>query len=203
MNVVETFTGIDGLEFKIVEYDNSLLDDLKLFCKKCGEQGIKNNSSIKSLKLGKWGAMEKWWLVYHNDIIVSMSGVHYLPHVDDGCWYAMYRLATIKEYRGLAGKLGAPHKMQNCFGFAKMMPLQVDWCMKQGAKSIVITVNTAYNKNDNTGMMEKVHRVANIFWPKEGKMTKTYSSFPLYGAKQDVFRLNVRDFVSMEKINYV
>ena len=52
-------------------------------------------------------------------------------------------------------------------------------------------------------MIEKVHRVANLFWPKDGKMTKIHSDIPLYGAKQDVFHLNVRDFVSMEKIDYV
>ena len=202
MNIVETFTGRNDLEFKVVEYDPSLLKDLKVFCKKCHEQGITNNNSIKSIKLGKWGSMEKWWVVYHKDEIVSMSGVHYLPHIGEGTWYAMYRLATIKEYRNLAGPLGEAHKMQNCFGFGKMMPLQVDWCVSQGAKSIVITVNTPDNEEDNTGMMEKVHRVANLFWPKEGKMTKIHSDIPLYGAKQDVFRVNVRDFVTMKEINY-
>lgn len=203
MNVVDTFTGLDDIEFKVVEYDKSLLNDLKIFCAKCGEQGMKNNDSIKSLKLGKWGSMEKWWLVYHEDKIVSMSGVHYLPHIGEGCWYVMYRLATIKEYRGLAGDIGAIHKMQNCFGFKKMMPLQVDWCLSQGAKNIVITVNTPDNEEDNTGMMVKVHSIANRLWTKEEKMTKIHSNIPLYGAKQDVFRVNVRDFISMEKINYV
>ncbi len=46
MNVVETFTGRNDLEFKVVEYDPSLLEDLKVFCRKCHEQGITNNNSI-------------------------------------------------------------------------------------------------------------------------------------------------------------
>lgn len=204
MKILEEFYGVDDYEFKLVEYDSSLVDDLRDFCSKCEAQGNLNNRSLKSLKIGRWGEKEKWFVVYYQDIIVSMSGVHYFPHLGEGCYMALNRLATLNEYRHLAGPNTSWRSMQNEFGMRKMLPRQVDWCMEQGdAKSIVVTVCTPDNELDNTGMTAKVHRTAHMMWPEGGKFTLIHDSYPIYGAYQSVFHLNVRDFVSMEKINYV
>ena len=65
MKIVKTFIGKNSFEFNLVEYDQSLQSDLEDFCKRCDQEGYSNNASLKALKLGKWGDLEKWWVVYH------------------------------------------------------------------------------------------------------------------------------------------
>lgn len=201
MNVLEEFTGVDNLEFKIVEYDPSLLDDLKLFCEKCKSQDMKNNESLKALKFGKWGKQEKWWVIYHYNKIISISGAHYLPHVNQNCYMVNYRLATLKEYRGYASpKMNS--RMQNCFGFGRMVPYQIDWCIKHGATDCVISMTSEKYSNDNSGTMHKAYKLAKKFYPMEDKLTLMHEDYPLYGIRQDIWRFNVRDFNTLERIDY-
>ena len=87
VKVLEEFKGTDNLEFRVVEWDATLLEDLKVFCETCKQQGMKNNESTKALKFGKWGDQENWWFVYHGDKIISMSGAHYLPHIHKDCYF--------------------------------------------------------------------------------------------------------------------
>ena len=62
--VVEKFIGANNLQFEIVECDDTHIPDIKEFCSKVD---IENNSTLKSIKFGKWGALEKWWAVYHKN----------------------------------------------------------------------------------------------------------------------------------------
>lgn len=201
MKVLEEFTGVNGYEFRTVEYDPSQLDKLKEFCVKCGEEGNKNNASLKALKFGKWGALEYWTFVYHKDDIISMSGAHYLPHIHDKCFYVNYRLATLKEWRLTCGSRGRPTQMTNEFGFGRLIPWQIDWALENGA---TLCVNTTVGPpfEDNTGTMHKIWKAAKWIYPQQGKLTMIYEDFPLYGVKQDVYRYNLRDFATLEPIDY-
>lgn len=201
MKILEEFTGTDNLTFKVVEYDPSLVDDLKRFCEKCKEQGMKNNESLKALKFGKWGKQEKWWVVYHEKNIVSIAGAHYLPHIHKNCFMINYRLATLVEYRGCASAK-KNSKMQNCFGFGKMVPYQVDWCLEQNATDCVVTTASEKYSDDNSGTMHKIWRLAKKYYPMDNKLTLMFEDYPLYGIRQDVWRFNVRDFNTLEPIKY-
>jgi len=55
---------------------------------------------------------------------------------------------------------------------------------------------------DNTGTMHKIWKAAKWIYPQQGKLTMIYEDFPLYGVKQDVYRYNLRDFATLEPIDY-
>lgn len=197
--IVEEFIGANELKFKIVECDSSHLSDIKEFCKACKTDGFKNNESLSALKIGKWGKKEKWWAVYFTDTVISLSGAHYLPHLNDGCYVIAYRLATLDSFKGMANDIMSS-RMLTCFGMGRMLPHMVNWCESQGAKDIVMTFNSPDNGSDPSGTMHKAHRVAHMVLPKDNKFTLLYKDIPLYGAKQDVWKLNYRNFITMEKL---
>ncbi|MDA9373838.1 hypothetical protein N9R43_00430 [bacterium] len=199
MPIVEHFVGADQLEFKIVECDSSHLQDIKYFCAKCKDEGLTNNASLSAIKYGKWGAEEKWWAVYHNDSIVSMCGAHYLPHVHQNCYMIAYRMATLDNYKGMAHDAFSS-RMLTCFGMGRMLPYMVDWCVSKGATDIVMSLNSPTNGADPSGTMHKAHRVGRIVLPKDNKFSLLHDDFPLYGAMQDIWKLNYRNFMTMEKI---
>lgn len=199
MKVLDTFIGADNLEFKIVEYSRDIVDDVRKFCTKCKDEGFNNNSSISSMKIGKWGAEEKWWVIYHNSSIVSLCGAHYLPHVHEKCYVIAYRMATLEKYQGMASNTFSSN-MTSCFGMGRILPYMVDWCISRGATDIVMTLNSPANGEDPSGTMHKAHRVGRLFLPKDNKFILLHEDFPLYGAMQDVWKLNYRNFMTMEKI---
>ena len=201
MNVLETWIGADNLEFKLVEYTPSILNDVLAFCEACGTEGIENNSSLKAMKFGKWGELEQWHVVYHGDKIIAMSGSHYYPHFHKDCYRIMYRMATLKAYRGMASAKISLRKMQHNFCFRAIMPAQVDWAVSKGATEIIATTNSDVTEGET---MNKVHshgrnRREN---GKTGWMTLIHKDASVYNTKQDIFRVNVRDFVSLEKIKF-
>jgi hypothetical protein len=50
--------------------------------------------------------------------------------------------------------------------------------------------------------MHKAWRLAKKYYPIDNKLTLMYEDYPLYGIRQDVWRFNVRDFNTLEPINY-
>jgi GNAT superfamily N-acetyltransferase len=201
MNILETCTGANGKQFKIVRYDESIRKDLELFCEKAGEAGYNNNSSLQALHMGRWGDNEAWWVVYHNNDIVHMAGTQYLPHVHKDCYMVLKRIATLPEYSGQACD-GVSRKMLNCFGNTWLLPHQVDWCLRRGAKEMIISVNSPVNGVDPSGTMHKLWKSAKTFWPRVGYSLE-YPDFVLYNAVQDLWRVNVRDIRTQEEIKYV
>ena len=197
--MLEKFLGADDLEFKIVECNSSHMQDIKDFCEKCKQEGFKNNESLSALKMGKWGTEEKWWAVYHNGYIVSLSGAHWLPHIHNKCYVIAYRLATLDEFKGMASKI-VSSRMLTCFGMGRLLPHMVDWCKSKGATDIVVSFNSPDNLEDRSGTMHKAYRVTNLIFPKDNKFTLLYKNISLYGAKQDVWKLNYRNFITMEKL---
>ena len=201
MNVLETWTGADNLEFKLVEYTPSILADVQAFCEACAAEGIENNSSLKAMKFGKWGDLEQWHMVYHGDKIIAISGSHYYPHFHQDCYRIMYRMATLKAYRGMASAKMSLRKMQHNFCFRAIMPAQVDWALTKGATEIIATTNSDVADGET---MNKVHSHGRNRRPsgKTGWMTLIHKDALVYNTKQDIFRVNVRDFVTLEKIKF-
>ena len=203
MNVLETWIGADNLEFKLVEYTPNILNDVQTFCEACAAEGIDNNSSLQAMKFGKWGELEQWHVVYHGDKIIAMSGSHYYPHFHKDCYRIMYRMATLKAYRGMASEKISLRKMQHNFCFRAIMPAQVDWCLTKGATEIIATTNSPDNI-DYGGTMHKVHNHGRRRRPntKSDNMTLIQKDADVYNTKQDIWRVNVRDFATGKKIKF-
>tara|TARA_R100000541_G_scaffold22252_1_gene32222 strand:- start:162 stop:593 length:432 start_codon:yes stop_codon:yes gene_type:complete len=141
-------------------------------------------------------------MVYHGDKIIAISGSHYYPHFHKDCYRIMYRMATLKAYRGMASAKMSLRKMQHNFCFRAIMPAQVDWALTKGATEIIATANSP--ELDNGGVMDKVHSHARNRRPngKTGWMTLIHKDASVYNTKQDIFRVNVRDFATQEKIKF-
>lgn len=198
--LLKEFKGKDDLEFSLHQVDNDNLEEFKTFLSVCANDGGPNNASLLKLKFGKWGSEEAWWFVKHKDNIVSMCGAHYLPHISPKCYMIAYRVYTLKEWRDTASPT-KDHRMLNEFHHGAVQPFAVDWCLSRGADTIVTTVNTEKNLvADPNGLDYKFSRVARIVFPREGKYTLLHKDFLLYNRYQDIWKLNYKDFRTMEPL---
>lgn len=197
--LVETFIGADNLEFKVFEYDKTMQEDLATFCKNCE---VENNSDIKKLKIGKWGEYEKWWVIYHNDIIVSMAGALRYPHLGENTFNLLYRLATLPSYRNMAYHQ-LSKMMLHEFGLSRLMPHQIEWAKSMGAKDCVVTFNSP--EADDSSSSHKFYmlsrRVLNTKSYYKGCFTLIEKDIVLYGVKQDVWKINIKSLHTLEKID--
>jgi len=82
------------------------------------------------------------------------------------------------------------------------MPAQVDWALTKGATEIIATTNSP--EVDNGGVMDKVHTHGRTRRPntKSDNMTLIKKDVISYNTTQDVWRVNVRDFATQEKIKF-
>jgi hypothetical protein len=198
--LLKNFTGADKIEFSLHQVDESNIIEFKEFLVKCGEDGGPNNSSLKAIKFGKWGEEEAWWFVKHKDTIISMCGAHYLPHISPKCYMIAYRVYTLKAWRAMCSDTN-DNKMLNEFHHGAVQPFAVEWCLARGADTIVTTVNTEKNLvPDPNGLDYKFSRVARIMFPRGGKYTLLHKDFLLYNKYQDVWKLNYKDFRTMEPL---
>lgn len=154
MSGFEIFVGINIrmlsriTDFEIKEIDiNYVPDELFIFAETCQQQGLKNNSSISAMKLGRWGN-EAWWATWVDNRIVSVSGCHSFDQYEKDCWRLMVRTATLKEYRGRApGKI---KEIRNDFNWGHILPFQVKYAKALGAKRLVFTTNSNADGDSNS-----------------------------------------------------
>ena len=187
----EKFFTYNGLNFRLKQYSEE--DALKLleYCETCGNEGVPNNSSLKYLKMNRW-SNDRWWVVYNleKNIIVSVSGAHPLLEYASDCWRIMFRLGTIKEFRGKAGPMYKDQR--SCFGWGHMLPFQIEFCKSMGAKKIVFTTNC-----DNMGDLnsQKQDKICNLVFERLG-MAKKIDQLVLYNTTQNVWEVLVEDVIS-------
>lgn len=138
----------DKIDFEIKRLNTNLLpDELFVFTEKCQAQGIKNNSSVEEMKLGKWGT-EAWWCTWHNGNIISISGCHKFDIYEVDCWRLMVRTATLKEYRGRAP--GNFRLIKNDFNWGHILPYQIEYALANGARKLVFTTNSSMDGDANS-----------------------------------------------------
>lgn len=100
---------------------------------------MKNNESIESMKIGRWGN-EAWWCTWHNNKIISISGCHNYDEYEKNCWRLMVRTATLKEFRGRAP--GNFRQIKNDFNWGFILPEQVKYAKSKGAEKLIFTTNS-------------------------------------------------------------
>ena len=200
--LLEKFIGRDELEFETHTYEKSMKQDLVDFCSACEKAGLTNNSNFQKLKIGKWGDYEQWFVVYHNDIIISMSGAHRFTHMGENTYNVLYRLATLPEFRNSAH----PHmsrRLAHDFGFSRMLPFAVEWAQSKGADTIVASVNSPDEVEDNTSS-GKFYETCRKHLLK-GRGPKTWfnlleQNFNLYGTTQDIWEVKIKNVRTGEMI---
>jgi hypothetical protein len=198
--LLNRFNGVENISFELHKVDEENLKDFKEFLSICESDGSVNNSSLSKLKFGKWGKEEAWWFIKTDGKIVSMSGSHYLPQVSPNCYMIGYRAYTLKKWRGTCCST-KDHRMLNEFHHGAIQPFAVDWAKSRGADTIVTTINTSKNNvPDPNNLDYKMYRVARIMFAKKGKYTLLHTNYPLYNSYQDIWKLNYRDFKTMEPL---
>lgn len=185
----------NNLNYVIKTLEESDYPKLREYCARCEEDGVPNNSSIEKLKVKRWGN-DEWWVVYNveKNIIVSVTGAHPFFEYAPDCWRIMFRLATIKEFRGKAGPMAKDQR--NCFGWGHALPLQVEFCKQMGAKKIVFTTNCSEEGDINS---QKQDRVCRLVFERLG-MAKNIDQQVIYNTRQNVWEVLIEDVVSKKPL---
>jgi len=146
-------------------------------------QGMKNNESIQSMKLGRWGN-EAWWYTWTNDKIVSISGCHSFEQFEKDCWRLMVRTATLKEYRGRAP--GNFRQIKNDFNWGFILPYQITHARLNGANRLVFTTNCDTEGDTNSYRTNNV--VKKVLEP-QGLVKLLQTDVNVYNTKQNVWEI--------------
>lgn len=144
---------------------------------------MKNNESIASLKLGKWGK-EAWWCTWIQGKIVSISGCHNFDSYEKDCWRLMVRTATLKEYRGRAP--GNLKTIKTDFNWGHILSHQIEYAKKQGAERLVFTTNS-----DSSGDINslRTNRVVKKVLEPQGLVKLIDADKTLFYVKQNVWEI--------------
>ncbi|MEA9356656.1 hypothetical protein SHI21_10590 [Bacteriovorax sp. PP10] len=185
----------NNLNYLIKELDETDDAKLKEYCETCHADGVPNNSSISNMKVNRWGT-DKWWGVYNleKDIIVSASGAHPFEEYAPGHWRVMFRLATIKEFRGKAGPFSKDQR--NCFGWGHILPFQIEYCKQMGAKNIVFTTNCDENGDANSMKQDKICSL--VF--ERLNMAQKIDQKIIFNTNQNIWKVLIEDVMTKKPL---
>lgn len=162
---------------------SSLPDELFIFCDRCREQSINNNISVKAMKIGNWGN-DAWWTAWVDNQIVSISGMHPLPEISNECWRVMFRTATLREFRALAGPVSK--NLTHDVNWGRILPFQIEYAKEQNAKKIVFTTNSSIEGDTNS---YRTDRVVKKTLAARGLVKLIHENIMLYNTVQNVWEV--------------
>lgn len=146
---------------------------------------MKNNDSIQSMKLGRWGD-EAWWCTWVNNQIVSISGCHKFDAYEFDCWRLMVRTATLKEFRGRAP--GNFRQIKNDFNWGHILPYQITHAKSRGAKKIVFTTNCDTSGDKNS---YRTNRIVSKVLEPQGLVKLLESNVNVFHTKQNIWEITI------------
>lgn len=160
----------------------SLPSEIFSFFDECEQQGLINNNSVNSIGFGK-RPQESWWIVKHDNKIISISGAHKLPFLGKDAWRVLVRSATLKQYRGKAGpfKKNLTHE----FTWGHILEHQVKYCKQHGGKNFYFTTNI-FNPNLLTN--EKTNKLVERILVPQGYI-EFVNEVMLYDTPQKIWKI--------------
>jgi len=172
---------------QVVKLSQSHIELVEEFCRRCGDAGYKNNSS---LALMKWGEQydlpqpAQWWALVDNNKIISISGCHEL---DGKSLRTLFRSATLPQYQKLLPGISRNH--MNSVPFSVLLPHQIQWGLDNGYTEFCITTN---GEHDASGKMGRTHRALTLLSLRG--VVEFSRQEVLYDLSQTVWRINLERY---------
>ena len=166
---------------------DSHMEKLELFCNRCKQIGIINNSSVDKLKIDTFANRNlKYWIVEDKKKgeIVGIAGAHEIDELGRGFYRLLFRGCMLPRYRGM-GLPGLSKRHMNSFLFKNITPLQISWAKSQGAKDFVITTNIHFNAG-----MSKTDLLFRKL-EKQRVVSLCFKDIDLFHTRQNVWKLNL------------
>ena len=167
----------------IVPIDETLYDKLQIFCNECNKLGYKNNASFEAMKLKwckNWG---EFFCIIIDNKIVSVSGCHPLPEIDDTAWRIFFRRCDLPKtlpFKGL-------HKGTNPKTRLYINKF-IDYCP---SKNLYISTNTVNNKYSHILRYSKSLEIES---KKYNAHIKYIGQMRLYETDQIIWKLDVEQY---------
>lgn len=168
------------------EHKNKLIN----FCAKCNDLGYKNNESLEAMRL-EWclGQGGQFFLTYYDDALISVSGCHPIPQVDNTAYRLLFRGVELPEYQNFFNVVSKTH--MSALPFFYHVPLQIAWAKKQEFSKFVITTN--WDNPDGIKSMNKSHRVFKLL-ARQGLVDCEIEKIHLWHTDQSVWKLNINSY---------
>ena len=181
--------------FLTLSFDHSKVSDLNQFCNQCKILGYKNNESLEAMRLD-WCIRSKgqFFLTYADKNLISISGCHPLPQVDNKTFRILFRGATLKDYQNSLGVVNKYHLTS--IPFYSHIPLQIKWGLTKGYNSFCITTN--WNNPDGIDSMSHSHRVFQ-YLERQGLVDCLIERVNLYSVDQTVWKLNIDRYLEVRE----
>ena len=171
----------------IIKWDQSQIDDLNIFCKKAGDAGIVNNSSIEKMSFQNKKNVSLY-LVYIENNIAGVSYVHELEGYKENVYRVGTRTCVLPEYRKF--KLHFPKaSLAQAIGItAYTIKHQWDFAKSCGAQKIVWTTNCQGDYH-SVKMDKYLHKFAH----RNTQYYRHIENTVLYNTNQSVWELLTGD----------
>jgi len=118
---------------RVVKYDPlHHTRDLEQFCARAGAAGLRNNSSLKAMKVDTI----HYWVGYLDTHIISVAGAE--PW-DDSSWRVAVRVATLPEYHDLLPY--ARHFAGSSIMFRYVQRAGIEYAHSTGATRLFVSTN--------------------------------------------------------------
>ncbi len=165
------------------ELEETELDKLDNFCKKCKELGYSNNSSFELMKL----STAKFFIGIDTEknIIFNVAGVHRIPEVGQNSYRALFRGAVLPGYVTEKGLL------RGSWQFLITLNQQIDFI--QSSDPLAKFYLTS-NKKQDKGKSSKIDQYFNPRAEKAGIIDLINENFYYMNTDQRLWKINVDEY---------
>jgi hypothetical protein len=160
--------------------------DLDKFMLRCEELGYKNNVSRKAMRMD-WVKenLGSFWAFTKNQDIISISGCHPFPGMDDTyrIGYRAVQLPGEDPFTGLS-RYG-----YNSIPIRVLLQYQIRFCRSIGVNEFILTTNSK-----STGHLHMSHMMQ-VKINKNTKLSEYLGEKMLFGVQQSLWKYNVEEYI--------
>lgn len=174
----------------IVRYTEKHRESLNVFCAKCNEEGVANNSNYESIKMRELkGNRGAFWLCYDEDTIISAAGAQLIKFQNISAVRALYRAASLKSHRGACFS-GLSRYHFNSIPFSRILPHCIEWKNKyHSTLDIMITTNINFKKYKTSNTDRLFHLL------QKCGLVSHVGGVCLYNVWQNIWKLNEKVYL--------